>query len=102
MGEQFVLEFVWRDVLALADDQILCPASDHDAPIRTEVSAVTATEPPVCGERVLPLLVVGVTRGQVAAAQFELAVGTYPHLGSRDLPSRTDHPLVDDVGDIAD
>src|SRR5271169_4693355 len=49
VGQQLVLDLVRGDVLALADDQILGAAGDHDAPVWTKVAPVAAAEPPVGG-----------------------------------------------------
>ena len=52
MAVEHVLDLLGRDVLALADDDVLDPAGDEDRAVRVEAAEVAGVQEAVGGERV--------------------------------------------------
>ena len=75
---EHVLDFLGRDVLALADDDVLDAAGDDDRAVLVEARHVAGVQPAVGGERVRVERAVDVAAHHLRAFHDELAVVERP------------------------
>ena len=71
---EHVLDLLGRDVLALADDDVLDPAGDEDRAVRVEAAEVAGVQEPVGGERVGVERAVDVAAHHLRALHDDLAL----------------------------
>jgi hypothetical protein len=73
MGDEQVLDFLGRDVLPAADDDVLQPVGDRQVPVGVEPSDVSGPEPAAGQERRGVQRGVGVAGEELRAATEDLA-----------------------------
>ena len=78
MRVEHVFDFLGRDVLALADDDVLDAAGDDDRAVLVEARHVAGVQPAVVGERVGVERAVDVAAHHLRALHHELAVVERP------------------------
>ncbi len=82
---EHVFDFLGRDVLALADDDVLDPAGDEDRAVLVEAAEVAGVQEAVGGERVRVERAVDVAPHHLRALHDDLALSP----GGTSLPSRS-------------